>query len=54
MIDDHLAAMPNEIQMIGGLLKCVVFDDDNSYATRSALVARIVAYLKLIYLIDRI
>ena len=46
--DDDMTPLPTEIQMVGGLLKWIVSGDINTYATRSALVLRVAAYLRSI------
>ena len=42
----ELDETPDEIQIVGGLLKWIVSDNNTTYKTRSALAARIAAYLK--------
>lgn len=53
--EDDMLPLPAEIQMVGGLLRWIMSGDHSTYATRSALVARVAVCLKSIgYMVGRI
>lgn len=47
-VEDDLEALPQEIAMVGGLLRWMMSSDCGTYATRSALAARVAACLRCI------